>query len=82
VTREAEWDEQERGLRLAYLAYQGQLCPSGHYLPESSDIANEFAYQGRSRRCHACTAMAVKADELRSNQHPQALLFGATKRQG
>ena len=82
VTREVEWDEEERGLRLAYLAYQAQLCPSGHYLPESADIDNEYNYEGRSRRCHACTVMAAEAERLKGNAYPQALLFGATKRWG
>ena len=80
VTREAEWDDQEQGLLLAYVAYKAQLCPSGHYLPESTDPAMEDQYAGRARRCHACHAVVAKAEAMKDNPYPQALLFGATRR--
>jgi hypothetical protein len=59
------------------MAYKDNLCPSGHYLPQSADPANEGRYAGRNRRCHACTAVAEEMERLKDNPHSRALLFGA-----
>ncbi len=82
MTREAEWDDQERSLRLAYMAYRAELCSNGHYLPDAADPSAEGAYVGRNRRCHACTAIAIESDRLKDNPQPQALLLGASRRTG
>jgi hypothetical protein len=65
---------------LALAMYRAQLCPSGHYLPESGNAANEDRYAASARRCHACTAVARRAEALAENPQPGALLYGVERR--
>lgn len=82
VRRESEWDDDEVSWMLALALYRAQLCPSGHWTPESTDPANEGRYRGRAIRCHACNATAIKADAAKESPHPTALLFGAELMRG
>jgi len=77
VTREAEWDDDERALMLALVLYEDQLCPSGHWLPESAAAENEYGYRGRSSRCHACATVAREAQKFMADPNPASLLVGA-----
>jgi hypothetical protein len=66
-------------MMLALALYEDQLCPSGHWLPESSAAENEDSYRGRNCRCHACTA--VEAERARLKDNPPGLMFGAQIKQ-
>jgi len=79
VAREVEWDDSERALVLALLAYRASCCPSGHYLPTASAPASEFAFRAHARRCHMCTAVAVEAKRVADNPHPSAYLYRVDK---
>lgn len=65
---------------LALALYRAQLCPSGHWLPESGAAANEYEYRGRNSRCHACVAIAGERDKFKDS--PTGLLVGAELKRG
>ncbi|HEX6873683.1 MAG TPA: hypothetical protein VF163_21500 [Micromonosporaceae bacterium] len=80
VTREPEWDEQERAWMLALRLYRAQVGPCGHYLPDTTAAAAEERWVGSHIRCHACTAVRQTMDTYKDSPHPQALLFLAERR--
>ena len=82
VTREQEWDDEQQELMIALAVYRSQLCPSGHFLPESSAKANEGKYRSRNLRCHACTAASQGFEAIKNNPHPNAVLLGAELKRG
>jgi hypothetical protein len=79
---EVEWDDDEQTLMLALALYEEQLCPSGHWLPESAAREAEGKYRGRTSLCHACAAVAVEVKRLKDHETPAALLFGAERERG
>lgn len=75
--REAEWDDEQRGWALAWLAYEANVHDScGHYLPDSTAAEADDGYESELPiRCHACTARARAYARYSESQHPEALLF-------
>lgn len=65
---------------LALALYRARVGPCGHYLPDSTAKANEYAYTASFRRCHACTATAQLAESHKDSPQPVALLYGAERR--
>lgn len=77
-----EWDEDQQALMLALGVYRDLIHePCGGWLPETTAPDAEDAYQvDTPHRCHLCTARAVVAERYRESQHPQALMFPATRK--
>ena len=81
VTREVEWDDEQRAWALALQVYESQLGPCGHYLPRTAAADAEGRYVVPAPdRCHACTAIREQLEQYRDNPHPEALLFHAERR--
>lgn len=77
TTAESEWDDEQRGLVLALGRYETQIHGAcGGYLPETTDPANEGAFQATApHRCHKCTAIGAASGAYRESPQPQALLY-------
>lgn len=70
-------------LALALATYEADLCSGcGQPMTESMDPENERGYVAPPpHRCHACTAVANRAEEYREVPHAhQVLRFNAEKR--
>lgn len=81
VTRETEWDDEQRGWALALNLYEAQIGPCGHYLPRTTAPDAEDGYVvPLPDRCHACTAIREKLGQYNDSPHPEALLFHAEPR--
>lgn len=81
VTREVEWDDEQRAWALAFDLYESQLGPCGHYLPRAAADDAEGRYVSpEPTRCHACTAVAERMPAYRDSPHPHTLLFHAERR--
>lgn len=81
VTREPEWDEQDQRWALALDLYESQVGPCGHYLPRTASADAEERYHSpEPNRCHACTAIAVRAESYVDSPQARALLFQAERR--
>lgn len=78
--REAEWDDQERALAAALLAYEADRCPGcGGYMHDTIDPETEGRWHvPEPTRCHRCTAIAVKQEGYKETPNPQALLWSAS----
>lgn len=71
TTREVEWDRDEQALMLALAYHRAQTCSDcGAHLPESTDIANEYAYQAIGPYlCHSCETVGAAARRY-TEEHP------------
>lgn len=69
--REVEWDDDERSWMLALAQVKADACPGcGGHLPETTALANDDGYvAGEPLRCHRCTALEIRATQVRSRQH-------------
>lgn len=77
------WTHHDRVLALALAAYEADLCSGcGQPMTESMDPDNERGYVAPPpHRCHACTAVAERAEEYQQVPHAhQVLRFNAEKR--
>lgn len=76
TTREAEWNEEQRGFVLAYLTYEAQVCHGcGGWLPETTNGDNDGRYQvGTPGRCYRCTAIHKKQEGY-EKQSPRELVL-------
>lgn len=65
--REAEWDDEQRGLVTALLNYEAQLCHGcGGFLPETTHEDAEGTYAADPPwRCHKCTTLNKQKAEYR-----------------
>ena len=70
-------------MALALATYEADLCQGcGQPMTESMDPENERGYVAPPpHRCHACTAVAARAEEYREVPHAhQVLRFNAERR--
>ena len=82
-TTTAEWTEEDREAAFALLSYEAQLCPQGHYIPESSAADAEEDYEVEVVGiCHECVAEQQHAKRWEDHKHPDALLTSTHRKQG
>lgn len=69
---------------LALLEDEADACSGcGHPLSESADPGAENTYTAPlPTRCHACTAIAIRAEDYTKAQHRNALLLHAERKPG
>ena len=81
VTREVEWDDDERANMQALVLFEADRCDGcGGSLTETTALkADEAGFDVHAIRCHACTAIAVRADNTEARQ-PRALRYWAEPR--
>lgn len=85
VTREPEFDEEQRNLLLALVEIEDDTCPGCRQPislawteatdPDNPDASHHFAAPF-PRRCHGCDAREQRAEEYREATRPAALRFG------
>lgn len=76
VTREPEWDDEQRNLMLALAQYKAELCDCGNHISLTDDPSNVF--QPTERVCAVCagadryTRVQQEADEKAIGEKPSA----------
>lgn len=77
TTTEPEWDEEQRELVFAFLAWEAGLCPGGkHSLDETTKPENEGRYGWEPAvRCHYCTAADQASKAYEDSPSPNALFI-------
>jgi hypothetical protein len=77
TTVDVEWDDEQRELVFAFLAWEAGLCPGGkHSLDETTKPENEARYEhGPAVRCHYCTAADQASKTYADSPSPQALFI-------
>jgi DNA-directed RNA polymerase subunit N (RpoN/RPB10) len=75
----AVWSDRDGLLAQALTVFEAERCTGcGHPLSESMDVANARAYVSPfPMRCHACTAIAERAEKYADTNAPSALRFHA-----
>lgn len=74
-TREAEWDDEQRGWMLALSDLEDQSCPGcGGWLAHTTSIEMSDNYIAEHPlRCHRCEALAVRRKTMRDKPNVEAL---------
>jgi hypothetical protein len=77
TTTEPEWDQEQRDLVFAFLAWEADLCPGCKQpMVETTKAENEGRYvPGPAIRCHRCTASEQASKPYEGSPSPQALFI-------
>jgi hypothetical protein len=76
-----EWTAEDRDLAMQLSLYEAQLCPEGHYIPESAAADAEEDFESVVEGlCHACVAEHQAAKRWEDHKHPYALLVSTHRK--